>query len=258
MKKIKSIMILSILLITLILNLSPALAQNYKMEYRNQSMKNKDNNDTLCVVKKGDCLWKIAKRHNFKLNHIINANQHFKDPDLIYPGDKVYVPHKKDMQKNNMQQPKQTDKMKQQPNNMEKQDTTPPTDNQMTTMKQQVVNLVNQERKQRGLKLYQDNTKVAKVAQIKAEDMRDNNYFSHQSPTYGSPFEMLKQFNVKYTAAGENIAKGQRTAEEVMNSWMNSPGHRKNILSKKYTQIGIGLAKNDRGANYWVQMFIRE
>lgn len=87
--------------------------------------------------------------------------------------------------------------------------------------------------------------------------MVDNNYFSHTSPTYGSPFEMLKQFNIQYTAAGENIAQGQRTAEQVVNSWMDSPGHRRNILSQKFTQIGIGLARDENETPSWVQMFVR-
>ncbi|MGM0502147.1 MAG: CAP domain-containing protein, partial [Bacillota bacterium] len=236
------------------LTTNPTLAQNHKMKYRNPSMEYQHKQNTLCTVKKGDCLWKIADEHNFKLNQIINANPHFKNPDLIYPGDKVYVPQKNNMEnKNNIQQRKQTP----QDNEPKQQNIASKTNNQLETMKKRVISLVNQERKKRGLKLYQHNPKVANVAQKKAEDMRNNNYFSHQSPTYGSPFEMLKQFNIKYSAAGENIAKGQKTAQEVMNSWMNSAGHRKNILSQKYTQIGVGLAKNSQGTTHWVQLFIK-
>ena len=83
--------------------------------------------------------------------------------------------------------------------------------------------------------------------------MQKNNYFSHTSPTYGSPFDMMKQFGISYRAAAENIAMGQRTPEEVVNAWMNSDGHRKNILSSSYTHIGIGYMEN---GNYWTQMFI--
>ncbi|MNP03408.1 Cysteine-rich secretory protein family protein [compost metagenome] len=89
------------------------------------------------------------------------------------------------------------------------------------------------------------------MAMAKAKDMYDNNYFDHQSPTYGSPFDMMKAFGISYSSAGENIAKGQKSAEEVMNQWMNSPGHRANILNSSFTEIGIALYNTE-----WVQEFI--
>lgn len=122
---------------------------------------------------------------------------------------------------------------------------------------QQVVNLVNKERATAGLSPLSANTNLAAVATKKAEDMRDKNYFSHTSPTYGSPFDMMSQFGIKYTAAGENIAKGQRTPESVMSAWMNSAGHRENIMSAKYNQIGVGYVTDSKGNTYWVQMFIK-
>lgn len=87
--------------------------------------------------------------------------------------------------------------------------------------------------------------------------MINKNYFSHTSPTYGSPFNMMESFGLRFSAAGENIAMGQRTPVEVVNAWMNSPGHRSNILSPNFTQIGVGLAKNKNGICYWTQMFIK-
>lgn len=122
---------------------------------------------------------------------------------------------------------------------------------------QQVVDLVNKERAAAGLPALKANTKLAAVAEKKAEDLRDKNYFDHQSPTYGSPFDMMKQFGITYTSAGENIAKGQRTPQEVMNGWMNSPGHRANILNSSYTEIGVGYVTDSNGTAYWVQHFIR-
>ena len=89
-----------------------------------------------------------------------------------------------------------------------------------------------------------------KLARLKSEDMKNNNYFDHTSPTYGSPFEMMQQFGISYGTAGENISKGKKTAEEVMSSWMNSPGHRANILSQNYKYIGVGLL-----GDLWTQMF---
>jgi uncharacterized YkwD family protein len=122
---------------------------------------------------------------------------------------------------------------------------------------QQVVDLVNKERAAAGLSALKMNTKLAGVAEKKAEDLRDNNYFDHQSPTYGSPFDMMKQFGITYSAAGENIAKGQKTPSDVMNGWMNSPGHRANILNANYTEIGVGYVTDSNGTTYWVQHFIR-
>ena len=86
--------------------------------------------------------------------------------------------------------------------------------------------------------------------------MIDKNYFDHNSPTYGSPFDMMKQFGIPYKAAGENIAYGQQSPAEVMNYWMNSPGHRKNILSSDFTHLGFGIAKKSNRTIYCTQMFI--
>ena len=83
--------------------------------------------------------------------------------------------------------------------------------------------------------------------------MRDKGYFSHTSPTYGSPFDMMKSFGITYRAAGENIAYGYRTPQAVVNGWMNSSGHRANILNARFTQIGVGYVA---AGNYWTQMFI--
>lgn len=122
---------------------------------------------------------------------------------------------------------------------------------------QQVADIVNDERSKAGLSSLTMNSDLSKVAQAKAEDMRDKNYFSHTSPTYGSPFDMMKQFGISYSAAGENIAKGQRSPESVMTAWMNSQGHRANILNSSYDQIGVGYCTDANGNTYWVQMFIK-
>ena len=87
--------------------------------------------------------------------------------------------------------------------------------------------------------------------------MIDKKYFAHQSPTYGSPFTMMQNFGLRFSSAAENIAYGQRTAQEVMNAWMNSPGHRANILSRNLTEIGVGAAKAANGTIYWTQMFLK-
>ncbi|GIO10608.1 hypothetical protein J19TS2_01630 [Cohnella xylanilytica] len=114
----------------------------------------------------------------------------------------------------------------------------------------QVVTLVNQERAKAGLKALKSDAKLTTVALAKAKDMYANNYFDHNSPTYGSPFDMMKQFGVSYSYAGENIAKGQQNPQAVMTAWMNSSGHRANILNANYTSIGVAYYNGE-----WVQEF---
>lgn len=121
-----------------------------------------------------------------------------------------------------------------------------------STFEDQVVALVNQERAKQGLKSLQHRADVKNVAHKKAQDLINSNYFDHNSPNYGSPFDMLRTFGINYRSAGENIAKGQTTPEQVMKDWMNSPGHRQNILKPEYDTIGVGFY---HGA--WVQMFIQ-
>ena len=143
---------------------------------------------------------------------------------MIYPNDKVIIP--------------QTST-----NNGESQQ-------QAQTEAEAVLKLVNEEREKQGLGKLTLSTKLNEVAFAKSKDMEVNRYFSHQSPTYGIPFDMLKKFGVSYRSAGENIAKGQATAEQVMRDWLNSSGHRANILGN-YTEIGIGYYNK-----VWVQLFI--
>ena len=179
---------------------------------------------TTHTVVRGDTMWKIAVKYEVGLSEIKSANTHIKNPDLIYPGQILNIPI---------------------------------TDNSVLSYEKEVVRLVNRERASRGLKPLTYDWELSRVARYKSEDMRNNNYFSHTSPTYGSPFQMMKSFGIKYTAAGENIAKGQKTPESVMNAWMNSSGHRANILNGQYEQIGIGYETDKSGNTYWVQMFIK-
>jgi uncharacterized YkwD family protein/spore coat assembly protein SafA len=171
------------------------------------------------TVKSGDSMWKIAKKYQIGLSEIISANPKVTNPALIYPNQTLQIPN--------------IDTLK--------------------SVEQQVVHLVNAERSRHGLKALQVDWEVARVARYKSNDMQAKNYFSHQSPTYGSPFDMLKNFGVSYRSAGENIAKGQQTPQQVMEAWMNSSGHRANILSQNFTHIGVGY--NEQG-KVWTQMFI--
>ncbi|MBB6451858.1 putative YkwD family protein [Salirhabdus euzebyi] len=125
----------------------------------------------------------------------------------------------------------------------------------ISEIERRVIELTNEQRRENGLPDLQADTSLSNVAREKSKDMRVNNYFSHTSPTYGSPFDMMRDFGITYQSAGENIAQGQRTADEVVQAWMNSEGHRKNILSDKFTHIGVGY---DENGHHWTQMFIQK
>lgn len=131
------------------------------------------------------------------------------------------------------------------------------TDNQKI-LEDEVITLVNKERTSRGLEALAKNDVLSKLARLKSQDMVDKDYFDHQSPTYGSPFDMMKSFGITFKNAGENIASGQSTSKMVMVDWMNSPGHRENILKEEYQEIGVGVVKDSNGQLYWTQMFIRK
>lgn len=125
----------------------------------------------------------------------------------------------------------------------------------LTSEEQQIVELINQERAQKNLPPLTVDMEVTKVARIKAQDMIDNNYFSHNSPTYGSPFDMLKSFGIKYIHAGENLA-GNPSISGAHKALMNSQGHRENILNSNFTHIGIGVNKSSKYGNIIVELFI--
>ena len=124
---------------------------------------------------------------------------------------------------------------------------------ELSQFEQEVVTLTNKEREKNGLDPLKIDVELSKVAREKSKDMATNNYFDHNSPTYGSPFDMMKSYGVTYRTAGENIAKGQRTPAEVVNGWMNSEGHRANILNGDFTHIGVGYVEQ---GNHWTQQFI--
>lgn len=171
------------------------------------------------TVASGDTSWKIAVKTEIGISELITANPQIPNIHLIYPGQKINVPTQDDIK----------------------------------AYEQEVVRLVNIERSKQGLSALKYDWELARVARYKSEDMRDHNYFNHNSPIYGTPFDMIKNFGIKYKSAGENIAKGQTTPGQVVKSWMNSSGHRANILSSKFTHIGVGYAKK---GNIWTQQFI--
>jgi len=125
----------------------------------------------------------------------------------------------------------------------------------MSSDESRILQLVNAERAKAGAKALSASSDCTRLARMKSQDMADNNYFSHQSPTYGSPFDMLKSNNVSYMYAGENIAMNQ-SAEAAFKAWMNSEGHRKNILNPNFTELGVGIAPKGNGSYIYTQLFI--
>jgi len=123
------------------------------------------------------------------------------------------------------------------------------------SFEEKVVELTNIEREKAGLPPLKIDSTLMKVSQQKAQDMSTNHYFDHTSPTYGTPYDMMSKAGIVYSAAGENIAWGHPSPEAVVKGWMNSPGHRANILNNSFTYIGVGHTEGD---HYWVQMFYRE
>ena len=198
-----------------------------------------------CTVQKGDSLWIISKRYNVRFSDLCRVNKHLRDLSKIYPYERVQLPHGSEGE---------TTDYNSHHDNIEIQNETP---NGVTESAEaeQVLNLVNKERAKQNLQPLTLSAKLTSIANVKAADMRDNNYFSHTSPNYGSPFEMLQQFGVSYTAAGENIAAGQKSAEAVMTDWLNSSGHRANIMNKEYKELGVGYVTGGSYGTYWVQLF---
>lgn len=119
----------------------------------------------------------------------------------------------------------------------------------------ELLSLINAQRKAYGLPELSFNSELQRVAKAKAQDLVANNYFSHTSPTYGSPFDMMKSFGIKYKTAGENIA-GNSSLSGAVDAWMNSTGHRENILNNAYNYTGIGIVDSPKYGKIMVQMFI--
>ena len=171
-------------------------------------------------VAAGDTMWKLAVKYQVGTSEIIQANPQVSNPDLIYPGQVLNIPQ---------------------------------LDKSVSSYEAEVIRLVNNIRQQNGLQPLAANWELSRVARYKSRDMVDRRYFSHTSPTYGTPFQMIRNFGISFKTAGENIAYGYATPQAVVDGWMNSSGHRANILNASYKQIGVGYVAQ---GNYWTQMFI--
>ena len=128
--------------------------------------------------------------------------------------------------------------------------------NSLSAQEQIAFNLLNQDRKANGLSPLTLDPVLSELARIKSNDMRDNHYFAHESPTYGSVSNMLKTFGYSFSAAGENIAH-HATVDKAQAAFMSSSGHRKNILSTSWSKVGIGISHDAQGYVYLTQIFVR-
>ena len=126
----------------------------------------------------------------------------------------------------------------------------------LSVQEQTAGNLLNNDRARYNLSPLTIDPALCRIARIKSEDMRDNQYFAHISPTYGDIRQMLRQFGYSYSAAGENIAH-HATIEKAQAAFLSSPGHRKNIMSSVYTKVGLGVARDKQGFVYLTQIFAR-
>jgi len=172
------------------------------------------------TVVPGDTMWKLAVKYEVGTSEIIQANKQIINPDLIYPGQILTIPQ---------------------------------TESAVSQFEAEVIRLVNDIRRENGLPPLTANWELSRVARYKSQDMVDNRYFAHSSPTYGSPAQMIRAFGIPFRTAGENIAWGYATPKAVVDGWMNSSGHRANILNASYKQIGVGYVAQ---GSYWTQMFI--
>lgn len=139
--------------------------------------------------------------------------------------------------------------------NNTKNNTTTNNGSSLTADEKEVFDLINAKRTAAGLSALKIDAELQNVARAKAEDMVKNNYFSHTSPTYGSPFDMMKSFGVSYKTAGENIA-GNSSNTGAVNAWMNSEGHKANILNSSFNYTGVAVVKSSKYGKIFVQMFI--
>lgn len=126
-------------------------------------------------------------------------------------------------------------------------------DKETLSYAERVIELVNEERAKAGLPALTMDENVTAAANVRAKEIKQK--FSHTRPDGSSFSSVLNQHSVSFRGSGENIAWGQKTPEQVMNGWMNSDGHRANILNKNFKNIGVGYYQDENGVNHWVQLF---
>ncbi len=176
-------------------------------------------------VKYGETIWGISDYYNVEVNELLSVNSNIEDPTKLFVGDELTLPN----------------------------NATIHTWSTGINEQRQLLKLINDERENNGLTPLKENPQLSVLAQMKTDDMNENNYFAHKSESYNTVFAMLSLFNIKYNTAGENIAKGQETPEKVFIEWINNDESKKNILNPEYKEIGIGYTNTS--TPYWSIIF---
>lgn len=182
---------------------------------------------TKYTVKPGDTLWEISKKNQVRLKTLLNLNQHIYQPELIFPGQTIFLPDQ-EQQKVHVEEGYQ----------------------------QTLLTLINSERRKQNLKPLAIQADLNSIAEKKAKDMLIHKYVKHKSPTYGNPKDMLETFNFPFKKVEENIGAGSKSPEEMYTTWINSQVNRNNMLSKQATFIGIGFAEGGLHQNYWTLLIV--
>ncbi len=177
------------------------------------------------TVKADETLWNISEYYEVDIEDIVRFNSHINNPNLIYNGNEIilptgYIPVF--------------------------------SSNSVTSYENKLLKLINDERVKNNLNPLISDEQLKTLATVKNEDMSKNDYFDHISNTYDTVFSMLNVFNIDYNYAGENIAKGQDTPEQVFVDWLNSDD-KNNILNENFTNIGISYLNDNN--NYWTLVF---
>lgn len=195
------------------------------------------------TVESGDTLYTIAEDHGVSLDALMEENSSIENPDVINVGQNIAIPESESSSSSESSSAETSDVVSSQSE---------------SEFEQEVLRLTNEVRAENGLEPVEADSSLQSVADAKSQDMIENDYFAHESPTYGSPFEMMQEFGVSYDGAGENIAAGQNTPQDVVDAWMDSPGHRDNILNPDFTHIAIGYEEGGEYGEYWTQMFLEK
>lgn len=202
------------------------------------------------TVESGDTMWKVALKYDVSVPALIHANPEISNPDIIYIGDSLVIPAEDNhSEKENTESKPNNDSDVSEDKEVEKEDAV----ESDSLFVQEVIDLTNNEREKAGLQPVKYDAELSQVALLKSQDMQQQGYFAHDSPTYGSLGDLLQSQGIRYMSAGENIAQGYTTPESVVEGWMNSAGHRANILNDSFTHIGIGYVED---GHYWTQQFI--
>ncbi len=197
--------------------------------------------------------------HSEKTNYYVLLFSEDKNAG-VKPGDKVTLESNHDQQTDSDKSPESAPEQNQQVSVVASAETgqqSAGSSPSFSQKEQQMVNLINEARKNAGLPALQVNSQLTSAARAKSNDMVNYNYFSHTSPTYGDLGGLLRRFGITYSAAGENLAMNSNgSVSAAHNSLMGSAGHRANILNIKFRYVGIGIHTKNDGSHYYTQLFI--